>query len=67
MANLKNIIDKATFLLIVGVWNAVSLFVSHRVNLDPEIVALVVTIGNLIIGWLGLEAGVTINASASKS
>lgn len=57
MANLKYIIDKATYILIVGVWNALSLFVSNRIGGDPELTLLVVTIGNLVIGWIGLESG----------
>lgn len=57
MALLKSFISKNTFLTITGIWNAVSSFVTIYYHLPSEVIVLIVTVGNLIIGWLGVESG----------
>ena len=53
MAKLK--IDKATFMLIVIIWNLVAAYVMSASKVAPPILALILGIGNAIIVWLGVD------------
>jgi hypothetical protein len=57
MAFLKKVIDKATFLLIVGVWTLASSYILNSTIVPAEAKTLIIGIGTLIIAWLGLESG----------
>ena len=51
-------IDKASFMFIVAVWNAIATYVGAvSINLSPPILTLVLTIGNSAIVLLGIETG----------
>jgi hypothetical protein len=55
MAFLKKYVDKYTFMLISGVWTAVSVYIPSHFAWQADSVALLVTVGNLVIAWLALE------------
>jgi len=42
-------------MLISGIWNALAIFIPIHFDWSPETIALVVTIGNLVIQWIALE------------
>ena len=48
---------KALYALIVGIWNSVSLYITQALQLEPTLMVLIVTIGNLVIVWIGTESG----------
>lgn len=55
MAWLKKYIDKYTLMLIIGIWNALTSFIPMHYHWSPESIALLITVGNLVIVWLALE------------
>lgn len=60
MAWLRKYISRNTYVTIVGLWNALSVFVgSQYLNTVESIATLtfINTVGNLIIVWLGVESG----------
>ena len=57
MALLNGYLSKATFLLIVTIWNALAVWIPLQFDLSAETVVLILTIGNSIIVWLGTESG----------
>jgi hypothetical protein len=59
MAFLKKWISKNTFLTIIGAWNLASTYVTVHFNLAAETIVFIVALGNLIIGWIGIESGNT--------
>jgi len=59
MAFLKKVIDKATFLLIIGIWSLASSYILNSTVVPAEAKTLIVGIGTLVIAWLGLETGNT--------
>ena len=57
MAFLRKYISKNTFLTLIGIWNAISVYVATAMRPEPMLMAMVITVGNLVIGWLGVESG----------
>lgn len=57
MALLKKYISRNTFLTLMGIWNASSVYVTVHFGLAVETVVFIVTVGNLVISWLGVESG----------
>jgi predicted tellurium resistance membrane protein TerC len=55
MAFLKKLIDKPTYIMIAGVWTAISTFATSYFALNPLVQTVIVTVGNLIIAWVGVE------------
>lgn len=52
---LSSRIDKATFLLISGLWSAGSSVITYYLTDNPVIMAFITTAGNLFIAWLATE------------
>lgn len=65
MAWLKKIIDKPTFIMIFGIWTAVSLYVTQAISNNLPLTTAIVTIGNLVIAWIGIESQSDHNAEKS--
>ena len=57
MAWLRKLISKNTYMTIAGLWSATSVYITLHFNLSPETITFIVTAGNLIIAWLGVESG----------
>ena len=53
MAKLK--LDKATFMLIVIIWNLVAGYVMSAEKLSPPVLALILGIVNALIVWVGVD------------
>lgn len=56
MAWLKKIIDKPTYVMLAGVWTAVSVYVTQALGNNLPLTTAIVTIGNLVIAWVGIES-----------
>lgn len=57
MAWLRKCISRNTYMTIVGIFNAVTSYLSVAANMNPADLGLVLTIGNLLLVWLGVESG----------
>jgi hypothetical protein len=55
MAWLRKYVDKYTYMLISGIWNATAVYIPLHFSFAPETIIFIVTIGNLVIGWVALE------------
>lgn len=55
MVDIKKFFDKPTFMLISGIWTAVSAALTQFLPNHLILTPLIVTIGNLVIIWLGSE------------
>jgi len=53
----RTVISKASFILIVTIWNAISLYIPLKFSWSVESIILLQTIGNAVIVWLGVETG----------
>lgn len=42
-------------MLISGIWNATAVYIPLHFSFAPETIIFIVTIGNLVIGWVALE------------
>ena len=59
MAWLKRYIDKYTYMLISGIWTAVSVYIPSHFSWQADSIALLVTVGNLVIAYIALETNNT--------
>lgn len=58
MVNYNLKVDKATFMLIVTIWNLLAAYIGTAVtSLSPPILTIILGAGNAIIVWLGVETG----------
>lgn len=57
MAWLRKYISRNSYLTIVGVFNAVTSYLSVASSLGAAELGLILTIGNLVLVWLGVESG----------
>jgi hypothetical protein len=64
MAFLRKYIDRNTYLLIVGVANAVTVAVSAELGAQPIAMGLAITVLNLVVAWLGVETQTAPTAAA---
>jgi len=55
MAFLRKLIDKWTYALIVGAFNAITVYVSTTAVLGAPELTLMVTVGNLVLVWMAVE------------
>jgi hypothetical protein len=69
MAFLRKIIDKATYMLIVGVCNAGLAYAetSTQLHLTEPQSLLAVTLLNLFLVWLGVETGYQTSSSSTPT
>jgi len=59
MAWLRKHISKNTYLTLIGIWNALSIYIGSNITTGTAEVTLINVIGNLIIAWVGVESGHT--------
>ena len=57
MVEVKKGISKNSFVSIVLAWNAISTYVQVALQVSPELLILIATLGNVVIAWLGVESG----------
>jgi len=61
------VISKALFVLIVTIWNAISIYIPLKFSWSVESILLVQTIGNAVIIWLGTETGYGANGKGKTA
>ena len=67
IALLNGYVSKATFLLIVTIWNALAVYIPIHFDFATETVILIVGIGNAVIVWLGTESGHSVKGQTVKN
>ena len=64
MAFLRKFINRNTYMLIVGIANAITVAISSIASFHPVETGLAITVVNLVVAWLGVETQTSVTAES---